>query len=338
MVGLEARRLAVKLETDLVHGLYLTRYGWTAHDLGVHPLVLSALGTDVQDLDARRNGTPVDKLAARYVARRTRSAVADADVVLTDSVSLAEDVRRQVPGTEIEIIRFGVEIVDSEAGARSRWRAHLEVDEDAFVLLSSRLLRANYNIDTIVRALPAIRDQCPGAVLVLKELPRFSDPGYREACLQLAESLGVADAVRVLGELDRSDLLELYSLADVYLSVPNTDGTAASVLEAMAAGVAVVATDAPGIDPSILRDNESALLVPARDADALANAVIRLGADLSLRRRLAERALDVVRRDADFNRELDRALVLYEKLLVNARRRRRTESVSGSGTSSAGGP
>jgi glycosyltransferase involved in cell wall biosynthesis len=291
-----------------------------AHELGVRPLVLSALGSDVLALDPRRGaGGPVQgRLKARYVAHRTRAAVSASDVVLTDSVSLEESVRRRVPSVEIRIIRFGVEIGGPPPAARSRWRQRVGVDEDAFVLLSSRLVRPNYNIDTIVRALPEIRARCPDAVLVLKEFPRFSDTEYRLECLQLADSLGVRDAVRVVGELDRSDLLELYAAADVYLSVPSTDGTAVSVLEAMAAGVAVIATDAPGIDPTILTSGKSALLVPVRDIDALAGAVAKLCVEPALRSRLAEQAQEVVRRHADFNHELDRAVSLYEGLLAGA--------------------
>jgi glycosyltransferase involved in cell wall biosynthesis len=189
------------------------------------------------------------------------------------------------------------------------------VREDALVLLSSRFVRPNYNIDTIVRGLPAIRDRCQGAILVLKEVPRFTDPGYLRSCLQLAGSLGVGDAVRLVGELDRSELLDLYAAADVYLSVPTTDGTAVSVLEAMAAGVAVVATNAPGIDPTILRHGESAQLVPVHDHGALATAVVTLGTRVAQRKRQVACAKDIVRRHADFNRELDRAVYLYGNLL-----------------------
>jgi glycosyltransferase involved in cell wall biosynthesis len=305
------------LQPDLVHGLYLTGYGWKAHDFGVRPLVLSALGSDVLDLDAHRAdaGSVLDRLSAEYVERRTSRAVASADVVFTDSLALADDLRRRIPDSKVEIVRFGVESRAVAPAARSRWRKRLGLDEDAFVLLSSRLVRPAYNIDTIVRALPAIRERIPGTVLLIKELQRFSDPEYREACLKLAESLGVGGAVRMIGELDRNDLLELYTVADVYLSVPSTDGTAVSVLEAMAAGVPVVATRAPGIDPTILVADESALLVPVRDANALASAVARLGGDQERKCELAERALDVVRRYADFDRELDRAVSLYEQLV-----------------------
>lgn len=318
LAPLQARRLAAEIKPDLVHGLYLSGYGWIAHSFGVHPLVLSALGTDVLDLEPRLGdrATVIDRLSARYIVRATRAAVAGADLVLTDSASLAEGVQRAIPTAETRIIRFGVEIQAPVSGARRHWRQRLAVDEDAFVLLSTRLLRPTYNIERIIEALPAIRERCPGTVLVLKELPQFSDPSYRESCLNMAQALGVSDALRLVGELERSELLELYSVADAYVSVPSTDGTAVSVFEAMAAGVAVLATDAPGIDPEILRNDESALLVPVGDTESLAAAAVKLGVDPTLRRRLAEAGREVVRRYADFDRELDDAVHLYEELLI----------------------
>ena len=244
------------------------------------------------------------------------TAVAGADVVFTDSVSLAAIVRQRVPGTETQIIRFGVETRPAPSGAGLAWRRRLEIADDAFVLLSSRLVRPNYNIDTIIRALPLIRSAIPHAVLVLKEVPRLSYPDYRRTCLDLAVELGVGDALRAVGELDRSELLELHAAADVYVSVPMTDGASVSVFEAMAAGVAVVASDVPGIDPTILRNNDTALLVPRCDPESLAAAVVAVASDASRRRTLVEHAREVVQLHGDFRpRALDRAVRLYDELV-----------------------
>lgn len=314
--GLEPRLLARRLRPDVVHGLSLTGHGWTAQEFGIRPLVLTALGTDVLELEGRREHSSIGRVHASYVARRTRRAVGAADVVLADSTTLAARVRCSVPGTATRIIRFGIEIEDSVPRDPLEWRRRLNFADDAFVILSSRLIRPAYNIDAIVQALPAIRRELPNAVLVLKELPRFSDTAYRAACLELAGTLGVADAVRTVGELSRDELLDLQAASDTYVSAPANDGTAVSVLEAMAAGVAVVATDVPGIDPVILVHDQTALLVPPRDAAAIAAAVVRLGRDEQLRRRLADRARQVVERYADFERELDQAVLLYEELVV----------------------
>jgi glycosyltransferase involved in cell wall biosynthesis len=320
-----ARRLGKELRPDLVHALWLSLHGWTAQSTGVRPFVLSALGTDVLELEGMSLGpTPIDRVHAAYMSRRTRSAVAAADVVLADSTTLADRVRAQVPSARTEIVRFGVETTDVAREGRREWRQRLDIAEDAFVLLSSRLVRPNYNIDTIIRALPIIRRDIPNATLVLKYMPRFSSPDYFRSCLELSETLGVRSSIRVVGELEREKLLELHTAADLYVSVPDTDGTAVSVLEAMAAGMPVVASDAPGIDPVILRDEESTLLVPVQDAEALAAASVRAAVDTALRSRLSDNALEIVRRHGDFNRELDKAVLLYEQLVTALRGRSTT--------------
>ncbi|MDP9225062.1 MAG: glycosyltransferase, partial [Actinomycetota bacterium] len=280
---LAPRRLVRQLEPDLVHGLSLSGHGWAAHAFGVHPLVLTALGSDVFQLRRSAGGSIAQRAADAYGVWLTRAAVAAADLVLADSATLADQIRQRVPGTATRIVRFGVELSPPAPSARSRWRQRLGIDDDAFVILSSRLVRPHYNIDTIIHALPAIRRRLPHAVLVLKELPRFSDPAYLRFCLELADELGVREVLRTVGELDREELLELTAAADLYVSIPATDGTAVSVLEAMAAGVAIVATDAPGIDPAILRGDETALLVPTRNPESLAAAVVALGLDADLR-------------------------------------------------------
>jgi glycosyltransferase involved in cell wall biosynthesis len=311
-----ARRLARALKPDIVHGLYLSGYGWTAHALRSRPLVLSALGSDVLDLDRRTAlSFPPGAAATAYGVWRTRRAVAAADVVFADSAAIADAVARQVPGTNTRIVRFGVAIRPATPTARSEWRRRLRVDENDFVALSSRVIRANYNIDTIIRAFAEIREQIPGSVLVLKEYPPSSDVEYRRHCFELIDEFDLGDAVRTVGELEPQELLELHAAADVYLSVPSRDGTAVSVLEAMAAGAAVVASDAPGIDPEILRARETALLVPPGDSAALASAVVALAREGELRARLVRRAAEIVRLYGDFDRELDGAVELYEELV-----------------------
>jgi glycosyltransferase involved in cell wall biosynthesis len=311
-----AYRLARALRPDIVHGLYLSGYGWTAHALRTGPLVLSALGSDVLDLDRRTALSFPPGAATAYGVWRTRRAVAAADLVFADSAAIADAVVRHVPGTNTRIVRFGVEIKPPMPTARLEWRRRLRVDEHAFVVLSSRVIRANYNIDTIIQAFAEIRDRIPGSILVLKEYPPSSDAEYRRRCFELIDEFDIGDAVRTVGELEPEELLELHAAANVYLSVPSRDGTAVSVLEAMAAGVAIVATDAPGIDPEILRAEETALLVPPGDSAALASAVVALGRDGELRARLVRQAAEIVRLHGDFDRELDGAVELYEELVA----------------------
>src|SRR5262249_27316729 len=92
-----ARRLAARLRPDVAHGLDLYGPAWTAHLLGVRPLVLSALGSDVGRLDRHGNGSVKARAGEAYRRSRMRAAVAAADVVLADSEALAAAVRKRVP-------------------------------------------------------------------------------------------------------------------------------------------------------------------------------------------------------------------------------------------------
>ena len=87
-----------------------------------------------------------------------------------------------------------------------------------------------------------------------------------------------------------------------------------SILEAMAAGLPVVASDVGGVSEAVV-DGETGLLVPAGDADALAAAVGRLLADADERRRLGERGHAVARERFDVARFRREHLELYHREL-----------------------
>jgi glycosyltransferase involved in cell wall biosynthesis len=114
-----------------------------------------------------------------------------------------------------------------------------------------------------------------------------------------AEASGAS--VRFAGALARDEVEAALASADV-VAVPsvrdaagNVDGLPNVLLEALASGAAVVASRIAGI-PDVVTDGENGLLVPAGDATALADALDRLAADPTLRRRLGERGRQVASR------------------------------------------
>ena len=84
----------------------------------------------------------------------------------------------------------------------------------------------------------------------------------------------------------RSDIRRLLAAADVFLLTSVSEGIPVTVLEAMAAGVPVVATAVGGL-PELVTNEESGLLAPAVDAASLAAALVRLAADAQLRTQFA---------------------------------------------------
>ena len=109
---------------------------------------------------------------------------------------------------------------------------------------------------------------------------------------QLALGLGALlhGGLRVLGRLGRAEVVDLYHNADVMLNPTRVDNMPNSVLEAMACGLPVVSTNVGGV-PYIVRDGETALLVPPDDAGRMAQAVLDIHRDKTRREALASNGL-----------------------------------------------
>lgn len=154
----------------------------------------------------------------------------------------------------------------------------------------ARNLERLYDIATALRAFARVRARHVGAVITI------AGSGPEEAALRrLAAELGIAGAVRFAGRLDRDAMADLYRTATVALNPSLADNMPNSVLEAMASGVPVVSTDVGGV-PFVVRHEDTALLVPPGDDQAMAAALSRVLDDRALAHGLRARALVDVRR------------------------------------------
>ncbi len=133
-------------------------------------------------------------------------------------------------------------------------------------LLSTRNLEAYYRVDSTLRAFALLKSRHPEATLTI------AGSGSEEARLRgLAEALGT-DGVRFVGRVEPDAMPDLCDDADIFVNSSVVDNQPVSVLEAFAAGLAVVSTGTGDI-PSMVRDGETGLLVPPRDPPAMAAAI-----------------------------------------------------------------
>ena len=128
-----------------------------------------------------------------------------------------------------------------------------------------------YNPGMAVRVLARVRQTWPNAVLVIAG----QDKGLQKEVRLLATQLGVSDSVRFPGFLDRPSKLRALDESEVFLNTNRVDNMPVSVLEACAAGVPVVSTNVGGIG-DLLSHEETALLVPDDDDQAMSHSVLRL--------------------------------------------------------------
>ena len=143
------------------------------------------------------------------------------------------------------------------------------------VFLSNRNFEPHYNVGCVLRAFALIQRRYPEARLRV-----VGDGRQRGELARLARALDLRHT-EFTGCVALERMREFYDAADIYLNGSNIDNMPLSILEAYAAGLPVVTTDAGGI-PYIVADGETGLLVPCEDHEALAAAAVRLLEDEAL--------------------------------------------------------
>jgi glycosyltransferase involved in cell wall biosynthesis len=143
---------------------------------------------------------------------------------------------------------------------------------------------------------------------------RDADAGYRQRLEEKAASLGIRDRILVLDEIGDDQMLALYRQASVVVSIPSSDGLPVSLLEAMACGTPIVASDLPGVR-ELLGPVMPHLLVPAGDPGSLAAAVqVVLELGTAERAELSEALRGRVVAEADHEANMLRMESLYREL------------------------
>jgi glycosyltransferase involved in cell wall biosynthesis len=165
-------------------------------------------------------------------------------------------------------------------------------------------------------------DLIEGLASVAQKLP----PGWRVLCAGRNEGLqaklersveryGLTENIQFLGE--RNDVSMLLATADFGILSSYEEGFSNVVLEFMAAALPMIVTNVGG-NPEAVHDGETGLVIPARDAGAIGEAVRRLAEDPDLRRRLGEAALRRVRSEFSIEGCVDAHEALYQRLLTGA--------------------
>lgn len=299
---------------DLLHVHYAGgKLGTLASLSKVRPLVVTVMGGDVQPEQHLAGLPPLEQ-------RATRRLLEEADLLLVKSDALRRELLAHGAFEhKAHTVRWGVDPahVRREPEAARALRDELRLRPGDRVVLSPRILRPLYNIHLVVEAMPAVLARVPEALLLLTE--HRAEDDYRRRLAARVEALGLGERVRFVGQVSHARMPALYSLADVTVSIPFSDGLPQSLFETMACETPAVLGRLPAY-AELVRDGEQVLLADL-DAASVGDAVVRLLTDAALARRLTQASLARVREAAHLPREVERVEQLYEQVLRTRRRR-----------------
>jgi glycosyltransferase involved in cell wall biosynthesis len=247
----------------------------------------------------------------RIVANRLLLERRDRVVAVGNAVRQALVDNEGIARERIGVVYNGIDLAPFATAARCRdqVRRELGVVNDELVIMQVARLDALKDHATAVRTFHRVWQRVPGARLVIVgEGPESS------AIERHVRQLGLSAAVQLLGV--RSDVPRLLAGADVCLLTSVSEGIPLTLIEAMAAGLPVVATRVGGVD-EVVEHEVTGLLAPAGDEAVLAAHITRLAEDATLRTRLGlsgrDRATSRFSEDAMHRGYAD----LYEEMLAS---------------------
>jgi glycosyltransferase involved in cell wall biosynthesis len=277
------RRIVKQIDATIVHGHWVVPGGaiasWAS---GARPLAISLHGSDVF-IAERHSAT---RAVTRRVLSRAGAIIACSDDLRERAVALGADPLRA------ETIAYGVDTARfaPDAGARARVRAEAGLTSGEEVVLGVGRFVSKKGFEYLIDAVGLLADRRPALRLVL------AGWGDLERDLRArAARLGLEHRVRFTGLVTRDGVPGWLAAADI-VAVPsirdeagNVDGLPNVALEALASATPVVATRAGGLG-TVIESERTGLLVPERDATALAAALDRLLADRELGTRIGAAA------------------------------------------------
>ncbi len=216
-----------------------------------------------------------------------------------------------VPRVPLTVIHHGVAAEDFQGpdSSRARARALLDLPASAFVVGTVGNFTPKKDQRTLLRAFAILLESQPDAQLVLVG----TGPLEREL-QQLASALRIADSVRFTGM--RDDVPHVLPAFDVFVLTSLQEGLPIALVEAFAAGIPAVATDAGGTG-EVLTDGQEGLLVPPARPELVAEALERFAGDPRLRAEFSVKALERAR-GLDIAAAQQRIERVYEQALRRA--------------------
>jgi len=297
-------RLFLKiLKPDVVLGCMATKYGFYATLAGFKPLILIVWGSDVLI-------APKRFFFFRFLAKYT---LKKADAVIVDS-NVQENAVIQLGCTKEKILKFpwfdlkNIQVNHSRVDIRKKLDWHRNL-----VVISLRKHEPIYCVECLIDAIPHIISEVPESRFLLLEEGRLT-----ETLKQKVKKLGIEQYVKFTGKVPKASVASYLNAADIYVSTSLSDGTSASLLEAMALSIPPIVTDIEG-NREWIRNDWNGFLVPPKDPKCLAEKIVSLIKDKDLRHQIGENCLKTVETKVDWSKN---SKVFVELILKLSQKRK----------------
>jgi len=289
------RKLVKKINPDLIHAHFITKYGFHLLFQGNYKKIVSAWGDDILILPQS------SKILSFFTTRVLKT---------VDRIyAVSEDIREHIIndfGIPAEIVKYLPFGVDTEKFSPKQ--NHKKNDEDKVVIFSNRGFLPIYGMDLILIGFSLAYTKNPNIRLILK-----GEGPEKNRIKQDVIRLGLEKVVNIRDKNSYDQVSDDLREADIFISAAGRDGTPVSLLEAMSTGLPCIATSVGGI-PEWIADNINGLLIPPWDYESIAQSIIVLAKDKEKRTLLGNNARAIIIEKGDWKKLMQSASEDYDSI------------------------
>lgn len=292
-----ARKLMKKNKYDLTHSFFTVPCGqvsWILKKMHKLPYVVSLRGSDVPGYSQKFS------LIYKFINPLIRKIWKDADNVVSVSSGLRDLARKFNPDQEIDVIFNGINISEFQYQPE-------KVDTDHFRILCVSRLTQRKAIDYLIRAVANLKEKHPDVVLEL-----VGDGEQKSELENLARELKAEKYIVFTGLVKHEEVSAYFNRASVFVLPSLNEGMSNVMLEALACGLPIVATDTGGTK-ELVDDGRNGFIIKMKDAKDIEEKVERLIADQELRKKMAQESRKKAE-EMSWRKVADDYFNFYEKL------------------------
>lgn len=288
----------LRVKPQLVIGCLTMKYGFYSTLARFRPTILIVWGSDVL-IGPKRS--IFFRFLAKYSLSKADAVIVDSEVQKHAALQLGCSPEKIFKFPWFDLTKVRVNTGRNQIRRRLGW-------QDNTVIISARNHEPIYGVEHLLEAIPYIVKEAPKTRFLI-----VGKGSLTEKLKQRVDELKIKNYVEFTGSIQHQNLLDYVNAADINVSTSFSDGTSASLLEAMTLQIPSVVTDIPGNREWVI-DNWSGLFVPVAKPVDLAEKIISLVKDKEKRQRFGENARKTVEKRVDWSKTSQVINELIQKL------------------------
>jgi glycosyltransferase involved in cell wall biosynthesis len=252
----KVRKIVREIKPDILHAHYVTSYGLAGAVSGWRPFIATAWGGDVL----------IEPEQLFFYRVMVRWVLSRADLITSMAEYMTVFMKKRGYGTleKILTLPFGIDKEQFHPGYRTRRHG-----EGPPIVISTRHLLPEYDVETLIRAIPLVLKQCSDTRFVI-----VGDGALRPSLEELVHHLGIQRNIEFLGKVPYEEMPRLLGEADIFVTTSILDGNNISLNEAMACGTFPIVSDIPA-NREWIEGGKNGLIFPVGDTPRLAEAIVQ---------------------------------------------------------------